>query len=57
MSSSDALPTEQLDFVTIDGLLTYGEQLAQTHRPATICAAAFACLRRPTDDAAQRRRR
>ena len=29
MSASDALPTEQLDFVTIDGLLAYGEMLAK----------------------------
>ena len=29
MSASDALPTDQLDFVTIDGLLTYGEVLAR----------------------------
>ena len=29
MSASDALPTNQLDFVTIDGLLTYGEVLAR----------------------------
>ncbi|MGZ8423053.1 MAG: hypothetical protein ACXWV7_08975, partial [Nitrospira sp.] len=29
MSASDTLPTEQLDFVTIDGLLVYGERLAQ----------------------------
>ena len=29
MSASDALPTEQFEFVTIEGLLAYGEQLAQ----------------------------
>src|SRR5687768_9917743 len=29
MNASDALPTEQLDFVTMDGLLAYGERLAQ----------------------------
>lgn len=29
MNAPDALPTEQLDFVTIDGLLAYGERLAQ----------------------------